>query len=1330
MASKGSLLRNIRPSGGLFTENILLRLRDNPNQFKIGKLQSFIEEDTKEERKRIQEEKIAIFEWGKDKWDEISPIIENWSKEELIHRWLMPLFYQFGYVLEKFKLEMEEYDDIAATDAFTIDYQTQQDKNPYFHFIDNKEDFDLKSKKNPQNKSHHNICQQFINSIGKIKWLFLSNGKILRILTKYYHTYSKGYIEFDLENIFANRDIVEFNTLYSIIHSSRYKLEKEAKDYLIDHFQEESNKEGVKIGDSLRDNVREAITLLGDELIHQNKEFFTKASNDEIDTTEYYAELLRIIYRIIFVYYAEQREMLPGAGSLYFEEFSLSSIRSLAEKPIKGDNKYDLWSRMFLTFDLMWKGNDFLEVPCYNGGLFKDEKIPIILNNNLKISNDMFLKFIRLLTTSKVNNVLQRINFLEISEEEIGAIYESLLDYKPIIDKNINFNLVEGTERKSTGSYYTPKELIDILIRTTLQPLVKDRLEKAGKKKEDKEKAILNLKICDPACGGGTFLLAALDYLGKILAEIRSGSDIPSKKELREARREILQHCIYAVDLNPLAVELVKISLWLRACVKDKPLNFLDNHIKCGNSLIGIGKEFDFTEIQPETYAAIKGNKQTWIPNENTKLQNMARKWIRKEADLKTPSLYPLIYDKDTIISIAERFQKISSIKEDSFEDIINKELEYKKAINQDDFKSLKKIADVWLAAYFWPLKGKTLDIFPTYGIINQIKTNVEDEKLNNFFEKVNTISENNQFFNWFIEFPEVFASKNKGFDCILTNPPWETLQFKEREFFLGLDQGIFDAPTQSTRRKLIIDLVKKDPELHNHYKDAWFSMKKMTHFISTSGFYELSSQGTINTYALFTERCWKLISPNGYVGIIVPTGIITNYYMQDLFRTLVENNSILSLFDFENRKKLFNIDSRFRFSLLSLGGKNISQEEIPMMFYTFDPIEILEPLIYIFSYKDKLMEKYDEFEDNNKLIILNKTDFKLLNPNTFTCPTLRNKKDLELLKKIYREIPILVKRDTDTDEIVSNIWEVEFKQGLFNMSSDSSNFKTKNELEELIGEPLKSNNPGGIMKIENDVFLPLYEGKMIWFYDYRYNSVVDTSGQQGTGLTTTLKQYQDFNYSVIPRYWVDEEKVEETIPLNYKKDWFVGFRNITNATNERTFVVSIIPKRAVGHSMPLILTKKNEMHVALFIANMSSLAFDYISRQKLGGSTNMTFFIVEQLPILPPDSYTDKLSKFIIPKVLELIYTSHEISSFAITLGFDKPFIWEDKKRQILMAELDALYFILYDFNKDELEYILESFLVLRKNDIEKYGDYRTKALILEAYDSLEKNKELFSDE
>jgi len=1305
MTSKGSLLRNIRPSGGLFTENILLRLRDNPEQFKIGKIQSFIVEDTKEERKRIQDEKINIFEWCKDKWDEISPIIDTWTKEELVLRWLMPFFYQFGYVLEEFKLEMEEHDDMAV-DAFTIDYQTQHDKNPYFHFIDIKDDFDSKNKKNPQNNPNHNICQQFINSIGKIKWLFLSNGKILRILTKYYHTYSKGYIEFDLENIFANRDIVEFNTLYSIVHLSRYKPEKDAKDYLIDYFQEESNKEGVKIGDSLRDNIREAIDLLGNELIDQNNDFKAKVSNNEFDTNEYYAELLRIIYRILFVFYAEQREMLPGAGSLYFEEFSLSSIRSLAEKPIKGDKNYDLWSRMFLTFELMRKGNDFLVVPCYNGGLFKDERIPIILNNSLKISNDMFLKFIRLLTTSKVNNVLQRINFLEISEEEIGAIYESLLDYKPIIDRNVNFSLVEGTERKSTGSYYTPKELIDILIRTTLQPLVEDKLKKAGKKKEEREKAILDLKVCDPACGGGTFLLAVLDYLGKILAEIRSDSDIPSENELRKARREILQHCIYAVDMNPLAVELVKISLWLRACVKNKPLNFLDNHIKCGNSLIGIEKEIELKKIKPNAFTAIKGSKQTGIDDENIKLQNMARKWIENEKEAKTTSLFPFLYSESISNSIVQRFEKIINIKEDNPQDINKKELAYREAINQHEYLSVLRIADIYTSAYFWPLSGKTLDVFPTIGIINQIKSNVKDPKLDEFYNKVKNISIENHFFHWFIEFPEVFYGERNGFDCILTNPPWDILLLNEKEFFLSSENEISSTKRDSDRKRLIFELKDNNPKLYDKYKNKWINLKKYANYLKESGFYNLSAVGRLNSYQLFIERCHRLISPEGYVGIIVPTGIITNYYMQDLFQAFVEENSILSLFDFENKKGIFDIHRMFRFSLLSLGGTKISQETIPMMFYTLDPKEVQEPLNLMYNKNETLTQIYKKLSNNHKLIVFEREDFSLFNPNTLTCPIFTSKMDYCITKKIYQNNYIL-------KSIRKPIFTKLEIHRMFNISDDSKKFILHNQIEE-------NNKRNKAVLSDDEEFLPIYESKFIWHYDHRFSTfenvgIKDINNGNSNYVQDMMKE--DKNYSIMPRYWIDKKYLKEKLNnWNWQYKWFLAIRLITNATNQRTCISTIIPYYPSVNSLNLILgiTPENAIYLTSL---MNTFVFDYIVRQKLCG-TNLNQFIIEQLPIIDLELWK-KNKSHIIDKCIELIYTNFELNKFAEDIDYqNSPFKWNSERRFQLKAEIDAFYAHMFKLNRCELEFILESFPLIKKSDVKNYGEYKTKKVILKLFD------------
>ncbi|MEJ2249467.1 MAG: N-6 DNA methylase, partial [Candidatus Lokiarchaeota archaeon] len=1025
-------LRNINISGGLFTENILLRLRDTPKQLEIGQIKSFIDEDTNIKRKQFKDKRREIFEWCIEKWDEISPNIDKWSKDELQEKWIIPFFTQFGHDLEPFEMKEVNKDEEYSFGNFTINFQSKNHKDPFFHIVDVKEDFEMKIDSNPNNSSHHKICQQFINFNSEIKWLFLTNGRILRLLTKYYHTYSKGYIEFDLENIFSNRDVKEFEAMFAIVHKSRFITKPGDHKFVIDEFQKEAVKEGVKVGDSLRDNVHNALELLGNELIQQNPRFLDLVMSEGIDLMEYYAELLRIIYRIIFILYAEQREMLPGAGSIYFEEFSLSSLRILAEKPIKAEKNYDLWKKLFLTFKLVGKGNNFLGINSYDGELFDNDNLDLILNNEIKISNDNLLKIIRLLTTTESNNVRQRINFLEIREEEIGAIYESLLDFKPYIDEISQFQLVAGTERKSTGSYYTPKELIDILIRTTLQPLVEDRLKDAKNYGKNFENAILDIKVCDPACGGGTFLLAALDFLGKKFAQIRTNSDSPSEIELRSARRKVLQYCIYGVDMNPLAVELAKISLWLRATVRDKPLNFLDNHIKCGNSLIGFGKKQKIKKIKPKAFKAIKGNKSTGISPEDKREQNNAREIIKneikeREKKGKTVMITSYLTTEKTADICSTKFQEIIELPEDDSRKIEEKEEKYEKLRKDARYQLALKEANIWTSTFFWSFEGKGLGEIPRYTTIEQSRKNVKDPELNKLIDRINEIAENNQIFHWYVEFPEVFSSERKGFDCILTNPPWETLQLKEMEFFTGLNNKILKAPNQSERRKLIKDLKNENYKLFQKYKNAWQAIKKMSHFLKKSGLFDLSAQGTINTYALFVERCWRLISPNGYTGIICPTGIIMNYYMQDLFRTFVKNKSILSMFDFENRKKLFEIDSRYRFCLLTLGGKNVSREIIPMTFYTYDSIEIQESLSIVFKATQDLKEKIKELSENHILIPLKQEDFRLFNPNTITCPSFRTIKDYQLLKNVYKNSKIIINKDIESNNVISNPWDIKF---------------------------------------------------------------------------------------------------------------------------------------------------------------------------------------------------------------------------------------------------------------------------------------------------------------
>lgn len=1312
-------------------------MRDNPEQLKIGKIESFIEKDTKQQRKEFREKRRAVFEWCKQKWDEISPSIDDWNLEELVEKWLIPFFTQFEYELEDFEIKRVSVDEDSPLRDFRITHQSKGYKNPFFHFVETKEDFDSKINKNPQKKAHHNVCQQFVNLNTEIRWLFLSNGRILRLLTKFYHVYSKGFLEFDLENIFANRDEKEFNAMYSTIHSSRFIPEEEDHEFLIEFFQKESTSEGIKIGDALRDNVHNAIELLGDELIQQNPNFMELVMTEDFDIEENYAELLRMIYRIIFILYAEQRKMLPWVGTLYFEQFSLTSFRFLAEKPIKAEKNFDLWKKLFITFQLVNKGNKFLGVNSYNGSLFKNDNLSIIINNKLKLSNDVLLQIIRKLTTSKINNVLQRINFLEITEEEIGVVYESLLDFKPYIDSNSQFQLIEGTERKSTGSYYTPKALIDILIRTTLQPLVEDRLKEAGDDKDEKEKAILNLKVCDPACGGGTFLLAALDYLGKKLAEVRTGSDYPLEDDLREARREILQHCIYGVDMNPLAVELAKMSLWLRACVKDKPLNFLDNHIKCGNSLIGLGQKMEINEINPNAFEAISGNKATGIAPENKKLKSKAREIIKNEIrerriQGKTTLITSFFTERRTADICSTKFQEIIDMPENDPENINQKENLYEDLRKNENYQQALSEANIWTSTFFWPLEGDVLGEIPRYTTIEQLRENIADPELDKLMEKINKLAVDNQFFHWYIEFPEVFSNDRGGFDCILTNPPWEILQLKEKEFFMGLSEEILAAQNQSKRRLLIKNLKNNNPSLFERYMLTWRNVMKINNYFSKSKLYSLSAKGTLNTYALFTERNWDLINTNGYAGIICPTGIIMNYHMQDLFKALIQKKTLQMMFDFVNTNKIFNIATKQRFCLLMLGNKSIFGDIIPMTFYSLNPEDIQKTLSIIYNSNQKtLRQRIIKLPDYHFLIPLEQKDFELFNPNTLTCPSFHNKKEADLLRHLYEQAPILIKKDVNTRKVINNPWKISFNR-MFDAANDSKMFISKMKLKDLNAKPINRKSTGGIY-IDSDgkKYYPLYDGKIIWQYDHRYSSIELISETKAKRkmrpIHTSEESHSDIWYSILPAYWIKEEDFISKFPKNYTKNWLIGYRNITDALNERTFVATIIPKTPTLDPLPLILSEFSANDLCLLLANLNSIVFDFIVRLKTMG-LHISFFILEQLPIFTYKDYDEDLKKIIVQNVLKLTYTSMGIESFAKDLGFEgKPFKWDLNERMKLKSELDAIYAHLYKLDRNSLSYILDTFPILKKYELEKFEVFLTKKLVLKAYDKFSKKKELF---
>jgi len=1335
-------LVHVATRGGILTEESLIRLRDNPLKDPTFEYQGYTDDGEPPLTARRFEEKVAsVWEWCKERWDEIAPMLEDFSISDLRRRWIIPLFEKLGYK-PIYQPSNEVIKGPSEEQSVSIHLSHRgwgSVKAPRIHTVLPTDCFDAPTDSDRNKQSPHDAMQRFLVLSSDVTWGILCNGKQVRLLRKYYHEYTRGYIEFDLENILADRNFSEFRLMFMLVHASRFRSRKD-KPMLMEVFFERSRSTGIKIGEKLRDNFKEALELLGNDLLSESKK--RRLENEPEKVEALYAEMLRYFYRIMFILYAEQRGMLPGAGTLYGREYSITRLRSMAERPIHADADVDLWRGLQKTFEIVEKGCEPLGVAAYNGDLFDSQKTPLL--NELACRNDTLLHVIRLLTTTEHEGVRQRISYIDIDVEEIGAVYESLLDYRPRILSEPRVIagetflphrfvlLPQSLERKSTGSYYTDKRLVSLLVKTALVPVVDEKLREVEKSydhpnsigcRSAKIETLLDMKVCDLACGGGTFLIAALDYLGKRVAQLQSGLEEPTENELREARRLVLQHCIYGVDRNPLAVELAKISLWLHAFVRDKPLNFLDHHLKCGDSLIGARPYVLKHGIKEEAFEALTGQRSTGIPPEDRRIQNRLRKITRGwKGDI--AGVVPIVDFIQTPDHkhYLEDFRRLSTLSEDSPEEVTAKAEYFRKIIQDRPYLYERNVCDAWVSPFFWSINAKNGKLAPTEPEFREI---VRGRGNNGLKAKIRDIAEEYRFFHWDIEFPDVFDRENSGFDCILTNPPWEVWKLEEEEFFMGKARSIEEAGTQALRRKAIKNLLEgteNQKRIHAEYAKAWRAYKKTDKYFRKSGMFDLSAQGTINTYALFVERCWDLLAPSGRAGIIVPTGVATNYYMQDLFGALVEKKALLSLFDFENRHELFPIHRQYRFCLLTIGGERQEASDIPMAFYCLEPEEIQEVLEIIPSDVDTIKEAVCRLPPDHKLFAFSPKDFEELNPNTLTCPVFRTRRDAELTRHLYQQAPVLIWKERRSAKEIENPWHIDFLT-MFHMSNDSKLFYYRKDLEEMGAEPLDDDQLGGVWKLDKEEFLPLYEGKMIWFYDHRYNSVGETSGLQGTGIPTTLTQHKNPNYVPVPRYWVKKDDVDAATPSYYKYEWFIGFRDVTNATNERTMVISVVPRTAIGNTLPLILSKNSPRYVAALLANMSSIVFDYVTRQKIGGGLHLNYFTVEQLPVIPPNIYieNEKLLKIILNRVIELIYTSHNMKSFANDCGFDvEPYPWDEKRRERLKAELDAIYAHLYKVNRKDLEYILETFPVLKKNEEDQFGEYRTKRMVLEAYDRL----------
>lgn len=1158
-------------------------------------------------------------------------------------------------------------------------------------------------------RSPHNAMQEYLNAEEACLWGLVTNGHRIRLLRDNPSLTRPAYVEADLAAILDAQLYADFGVFWLLFQATRFTPgDLGPQQCILETWRSQAHAEGERALRNLRAGVTQALRELGSGFLEHpdNVQLRDAFDKGEIDGTAYFRELLRTVYRILFLLTSEDRnllhppETLDDARELYAAGYAVGRLRNRAGRRIGIDRYADLWQGTRLTFEALARGEPALGLPAL-GGLFKTDSCPHV--DGASIRNDRLLRAMRAIAFFQGETGLTRVNFRDMGTEEFGSVYESLLELHPYVDVSTEpwrfrfmnddeSGQVAGSERKTTGSYYTPPQLVEEIMRSAVDPVIEQTVRA---NRDDPVSALKNLRIIDPACGSGHFILAAARRVAAEIARLEADADTPDEQVRRHALRDIIGSCIYGVDKNPLAVELCKTALWIEAMEPGKPLTFLDSHIRCGDALVGVLDPDIMAEGIPDAAYKQIADDERDVVSELKKRNKAARK--RLEQSRQGQSLLAIEAD-DGFAAAQAAMREVDAMPEDTVEEIEAKAAAFERARAHQALNIERLRADLFTGAFFSKKTRdnehrvpNTEDILRLQGGMS-IKDAVRVE--------VQTLASRHQFFHWYAEFPH--EMDQGGFNSVVGNPPWERVKLQEQEFFAARSPEIANAQNASKRKQAIQALFQQDAtaaqkQLASAFRSAQREADGTSLFVHNSGRFPLTGQGDVNTYALFSELFRTLKGNIGRAGLIAPTGIATDSSTKDFFGAIATGRELVSLFDFENSDPIFpGVHRSFKFCLLTLGS---AVDRAVFQFFA---------------------TRVEHLQVPERRFTLTPEDFERINPNTKTCPVFRSNMDAELTKKIYQRVPVLVD-ERKGDE--GNPWGVRFMR-MFDMANDSHLFRTATDLRDA-GAEMDGNR---WVDTDGTVWLPLYEAKMIHQYDHRWTTYDD---EGGSAREVTEVEKADPQFEPMPRYWVPESRVASRLEAkDWSQKWLMGWRDICRTTDKRSVVVSAIPRVAANHKTPLFDTYKNNEWNAILFANLLSLPLDYFARQKIGG-TSLTYFFLKQFPIFPPGQYSKKDIDFVTTRVAELTYTSRSMREFAHDLGyFGSPFKFDPVRRHSLKSEIDAYFGYLYGLTRDELRYILdpkdvmgedypsETFRVLKNNEMKEYGEYRTQRLVLEAWD------------
>ena len=1159
-------------------------------------------------------------------------------------------------------------------------------------------------------KSAFQNVQEFLNASADCSWGFAFNGRSIRLVRDAMSLTRPSFLEFNLDEIFQADSYSEFLQLWAVLHASRAKVINKTTAW--DLWIKAGEEQGQPIRDGISYHVRLALEILGGGFLKApaNTMLRDALQTGRLSKEEYLRELLRLLYRFLFVFCLEERNLLntedeknDQASERYREGYALHRFCEESGKRRFRNQHVDAWESVKVVWRALGKGEPRLALPAL-GGLFRETACPHLDASQLQ--NKAFFEAMWYLRWADINGVVARIDYRNLGTEELGSIYEGLLELIPVVDLETGaFGFAgasAGNDRKDTGSYYTPDSLVQSLIKTALDPVIEKAVTEHP---EDPVKALLALKVIDPTCGSGHFLLAAARRIAEKVALFESPDGAVTPDAYREALRSVIQHCIYGVDINPLSIELARMALWLEGYSRGKPLSFLDHHLKVGNSVIGVMdlKQLGFGISK----VAYKGN----LPGEDSN----AAKVLAKENAAALKQLQGMRLDEsgqgelfgDTDV-LRESINTIEKIDTNTLAGIEATERAYLRAEEALKSSHVYKWCDLYMAGYLAPkrfLKGSNTLLEPVPTTAHLLRSMIHatvpgDEEIQRFSSN---FCREQKVFHWPLEFFSVV--EQGGFDCILGNPPWEKAKIEDKQWFSVREPRIANADTGAKRARMVAAL--KNGEFHEKYCELPYSeasaeaekalYKEYIEALRTSGAnavyghvkgkeggrFPLVGVGDTNLYAYVAETMLYLRKDGGAIGLVVPPGLVTDAACQ-AFAEKVLNGGIAFLYQFENTEKIFPIHSSYAFALITLR----KSDKMDCVFYASNVSHI---------------------EDPRRKVTFLQGDFAKFNPNTKTCFFPRTQKDLDIMRKIYDHAPVLVNENAPN----GNPWKIRNLR-MFDMTNDSGLFR--------------DDNPDGTL-------VPLYEGKLIHQFDNRFATYeLNKKGKLDT-VNVTDEQKQNPNYRITPKFWVDPKDVAARFVAKagqrwWDKPWMLGFRGISRATDQRTVICSVLTSMiGAGNSIPLIFPKYDKNSECIF-ANLNSLVVDFIDRIKQAGP-NFNIFILNQLPVFDPNTYCEDDIEYINKRVAKLTKNSSDVSKVWMTNYPEYPYQSAEERLQ-LRAELDAYYAHLYGLSREDLQYILDpekvcgkgwpsiTFPGLKRDEIKAYGEFLTERLVLEAYDKL----------